>query len=108
MAPNEEIEDRGRGAKAPRQPMRKRSTSSLERQQNLSCIEEVEDDAGRLVVAKVFVLLPPDGSAFLSHFPLYRIEKRLLIPLQTELLGTRSRFTPSFIISRASINLVQE
>lgn len=45
MAPREEIEDRGMGARAPRQPMRKRVMSSRERQQYLYSSEgRCEDD----------------------------------------------------------------
>lgn len=109
IIPREEIDDSGRGARAPRQPMRKRMTSSLERQQNLSRMEAVvKDEEGRLVLDALMLLLLLEASRFLSHFPLYRTENRLLMPFHTTLLGTISRLTPCFINSSASISLVHE
>jgi len=65
------MEERGSGARAPRHPMRKRMTSSLERQQNLSGLEVPEDEEGRLgLIVRLLLLLLLDVSAFLSHLPL--------------------------------------
>jgi hypothetical protein len=51
--------------------MRKRMTSSLERQQNLSGLEVPEDEEGRLgLIVRLLLLLLLDVSAFLSHLPL--------------------------------------
>jgi hypothetical protein len=51
--------------------MRKRMTSSLERQQNLSRLEVPEDEEGRLgLIVRLLLLLLLDVSAFLSHLPL--------------------------------------
>lgn len=103
------MEESGRGANAPRQPIRKRMTSSLDRQQNFPWMEVVavvEDAEGRLMLLVAELVL--ELSRFLSHFPLYRIENRLLIPFHTTLLGTRRRLTPCFIISSASINLADK
>jgi hypothetical protein len=51
--------------------MRKRMTSSLERQQNLLRLEVPEDEEGRLVfMVRLLLLLLLDASAFLSHLPL--------------------------------------
>ena len=105
MAPTESMEERGSGARAPRQPIRKQITSSLDRQQNLSLIMVVEVD-GR-AFARELILLLPELSVFFSHLPLYKMENRLLMPLHPILLGTRIRRTPCFIISSASINLAQ-
>jgi hypothetical protein len=71
MTPREEMDERGSGARAPRHPMRKRMTSSLERQQNLLRLEVPEDEEGRLVfMVRLLLLLLLDASAFLSHLPL--------------------------------------
>ncbi|CAH1413654.1 unnamed protein product [Lactuca virosa] len=75
------IDQKGRGARAPGQPIRKRITSSRERQQYLSQMRAaymgVEDEGRLLILGMVMLGLL---SMFLSHFPLYRIEKHLLIP----------------------------
>ena len=64
------MDERGSGARAPRQPMMKRRTSSLERQQNFSRVIEVEDEDGRFGLRRRLLLLPLEASMFFSHFPL--------------------------------------
>lgn len=62
------MEDRGRGANAPKQPIKKRITSSRERQQYLSriMVAGVEDEDRLMLGIAMLGLL----SMFLSHFPL--------------------------------------